>query len=186
MQITGPGAGGSGVQIAVIDSEGRLHTHATIVHEDKVANEDGRYWSIDIPDIDPVGANDYFLYIKNTGIVDLGLTDWRLSSNAATRVDIDWVDGVPAYVGATAVTPSSRKLGSGREPDATINLDTDITNLTKSGRLFKIELDTAGKMFQDTTTSNIIIPQGKAIAFKRVAVSGVIDGTISLIQYNGD
>ncbi len=185
MQQEGPGVGGKGINIMVVDESGRGHTHATTIHEDKVANEDGHYWTIDIDAITAAGAGDFFFYLKNEGSVDIGITDWRGFSTVINQIDIMRVNGDPTYVGGgTNISPTARKLGQGSVPDATIKTDTDITGLTEHGRLFFLKYDTADKTFHDKTTANIIIPQGQAIAFKRIEATGAVTINLSLIQYD--
>lgn len=176
MQIQGPNG-----QVVEVDSESRLKTFAVSVPEDKDINNRGGTFSAFFT-VTPVGANDYFLYFKNTGISDLLITDVRVSSTVATRLTYEIVSGTPSYVAETAITPVNRNLGSSKTITAELNYDTDITGLTSGGTIFFEECAVVGTMYHLRTTSNILIPQGKAIAFKRVAATGAITATVSIVD----
>lgn len=164
---------------ASVDEENRLNTFSVIQGEDKHTNLEGLYDSIYF-EVTPAGAGDYCFYLKNEGTSDIAVTDVRISSSVATNTFIDHVTGTPAYVGESAATVTNRNLGSSKAPDITANYDTDITGLTKVGELLFQECPVADTLYHYRTSSNIIIPQGQAIALRRVAATGLLTAVFSL------
>lgn len=163
---------------AEVDSGNRLRVFSVSEPGDFHVNKDGRVWSLDVS-LTPTDADDYFFYIKNTGTTDLGISDFRISSTVATEIAIEKVTGT--VVGGTELPLIARNLGSSRVPSATIESGVSLTGLTKVGRLFFMELDTVDRLYHLSTSSNIIIPQGASLAIKRVAATGLINATISLV-----
>lgn len=172
--------GGTGYTAAV-DVENRLQTFAITQHEDKHTNLEGLYWSL-YATVTPAGANDYFWYIENTGIFDLAITDLRVKSSVVSDIYLKVVSGTPSYVTGTDVEVTNRNLGSSQVPSLTAKYDTDITGLTDEGTLFFMSLDTTNEMFHLRTSSNVIIPQGKAVALQRQSATGEVSALISLAR----
>ena len=157
---------------AKVDSENRVHTYSTSEPEDKHINRVGKVWSV-ISNTTPVGANDYIFYFKNDGTEEIGITDIRASAGAASKLYIRSVSGTPTYTASSDLTPIARNLGSSKTLTATIKEDTNITNLTDEGHLFVIPCPVADTLYHLRTSSNIIIPQGKAIAMYTTGTSAV-------------
>lgn len=164
---------------AAVNSSGQLSItgpmetvdyHATVTHQ--------KYWSCPFEDVDPTGADDYFFYLKNTGTVLLSVPDIRLSTTVAGAVQVQWVTGTAAS--GTTLTPVNRYLGSPNAPAATIEYGANITGLTSAGELFRIDLDTTGKLVKMHTTGNILIPPGQAIALIWDTGTGVLSGSVSV------
>jgi len=176
MQIQGPNG-----NVAKVDDEGRLKAFAVSEPEDKHLNQEGGVHSIYF-DVTPAGANDYFYYLKNTGTSDLLITDIRISSTVATYIYYEYVSGTPTYVTGTDAADTNRNLGSSRQLTAVSKYDTDITGLTSEGVLFFDRCATVDTRYKLSTTSNIIIPQGKAVAFKREAATGAIKAVVSVVD----
>jgi hypothetical protein len=147
---------------------------------------DGKVWSVSFFDVNPVGANDYFFYFKNTGTAEIAITDFRMSATTtASRIYINSVSGTPTFTAGTDLTPVSRNIGKPATMSATIKSDTDTTGLTNDGTLFHMELDTVNKLFHLSTSSKLIIPQGKAIAIQWVEATGEVSGVVSFIEIPG-
>lgn len=173
---------GKGTKAAVTD-ENELCTFSIIESEDRHLNiKHDQVWSLPFEGVDPVGADDYFLYIKNTGTKNLAITDIRISSTVAGIVDVKHVSGTPSYVSETAITPVNRHLGQSKTPTATINTDTNITNLTDEGILFFVDMPTVNQLEHLRTTSNIVIPTGQAVALMWSAATGILQGIVSLVE----
>jgi hypothetical protein len=166
--------------IAEVDSENRLRSFAVTQLEDKYLNVEGGVYSVYFS-VDPAGANDYFFYLKNVGLKDLFLTDIRVSSTSPTTLFYDHVTGTPAFVSGQPATVTNRKLGVSTELLATATYDTNITGLTSQGVLFFEECAVADVRYKLSTTSNIIIPQGQAVAFRREAAVGAIEMVVSIV-----
>ena len=170
---------GTGVHVGV-DSENRMLTLATTQAEDKHSNKEGRVWSIYFT-VTPTAANDYFFYFKNTGTEDIAISDIRVSSTVATQLNYHAVTGTPTYTGAEVdITPVNRNLGSAKVPTGIIKHDVNITGLTDAGTFFFEQIPTANTRYKLSTSSNIIIPQNSAVAFERVAATGVITCLVSI------
>lgn len=169
-------------QAAQVDSKSRIATRATTFPEDRFQNDEGNVFSVEFS-VTPTGANDYFFYLENTGEKTLALTDIRISSTVATKVNYHKVSGTPTYSGGsgTAATVVNRNLGSSKTLSATANYNVDITGLTDEGTFFFERCAVANTRYKLTTTSNILIPQGAKIAFERVEATGTIDCVVSLV-----
>lgn len=166
--------------VLIIDSSGRALSFATSETEDKHVNKTtGKTWSLDIPSITPVGINDYFFYIKNTGQENIGITDIRLIGAAATLIDVDKVSGTPIYVVGTDITPLSRNTGKQPALTSIIKFDADITGLTDEGRWFPMQIQGATTLEHLSTSSNIILEPGGAMALKS-SVATALEGTVSI------
>ena len=166
-------------QVADVDTENRLRVFSVMQPQDKHLNIERKVFSIYFTNT-PAGANDFFFYLKNNGARDLFITDIRITSSVATQIFYKHVSGTA--VGGTAVTPVNRNIGSSNFPSATIEQGVDITGLVDLGVIFYEECSIANTLFHLRTTSNIIIPQGQAIAFQRVEATGLIDCLVSLVE----
>lgn len=164
---------------AIVDDENRLRTFAVQQAEDKHTNNEGDYNSLYFQ-VDPTGAGDFFFYLKNTGIMELTITDIRISTDAATSVELHTVTGTASAGTDTQIT--NRNLGSSKVPDVTSQYSVDFTGLTSAGILLYDEMATVNEMHHMKTSSTIIIPQGQAVALARVAASGAITCIVSLTK----
>ena len=166
---------------ASVDEENRLKVFAIAQAEDKHTNVEGYYNSIFFQ-VTPAGANDKFFYLKNTGIYDLTVTDIRISSTVPTNILLDKVTGTAVYVTGTDAGITNRNLGSSKVPTVIAKYDTDITGVVDEGVLLFQECPTADTLYHFKSSSNIIIPQGQAIALQRVAATGAITCLVSLTR----
>lgn len=157
---------------AKVDSEHRLHTFSVTEPEDKHINREGKTWSV-LSNTTAVGTGDYIFYFENTGTEAIAITDVRAIAGAATTLYIDKVSGTPTYTAGSDLTPVARNLGSSKTITATIKEDTNTTGLTNDGTIFFIRCDTANELVHLRTTSNIIIPQGQAIALRTSVATSV-------------
>lgn len=173
--------GGSG-RVAKVDKDQRLLTTAIAQPLDQHINaESGKAWSISFDGLNPAGDGDYVIYIKNDGVNDLRIPDIRIKCDtAASQLEIHEVTG--AAVGGSDITPVSRTVGSGALPTATIQSGTDITGLTSGGILFYIQCVTVDKEEHLSTSSNIDIPKGRAIALLIEEGTANVTGVISLVE----
>lgn len=173
---------GSGNQLR-INSENQADVLAVSIPEDRHINtEHNGVWSLPFEGIDPAGADDYFVYLENTGTKNLAITDVRVSSTVIGTMEIQHVSGTPVYVGETAIAHVNRFLGSNKAFFTDANTDTDITGLTEEGILFLMELSAAGEQFHLRTSSNIVIPPGQAVSFLWDQATGVLTGVISVVE----
>jgi len=167
---------------AQVDAENRLHTFAVSEPLDHHINTvSGKVWSVPFENITNAGANDYIVYVKNTGSVDLYVTDVRVSASAATQMTINGVTGT-AGGSPTSITAVSRTVGSSAAPTADLYSDPDITGLTSSGTLFFIDCPVADTVYHLRTSSNIVIPKSKAIGLLVETTTITTTGVISLVE----
>ena len=168
---------------AGVDAENRLQTASLVISQDQAINEErGEVWSIPFEGLDPAAANDYVLYIKNTGESTLQVSDVRIMADtAATQVEIHVVTGT-AGGSLTDITAVSRTVGSAASPEADLKSSADITGITGSGVLFFIQCDTVNREYHLRTSSKIRIPKGKAIAILVETATANVTGVVSLIK----
>jgi len=173
---------GSTGNTASVDSENRIRTLAvTQVLDAHINQVAGKVWSIPFEGLNPAGADDYVVYIKNTGDAVLHITDIRvMADTAATQLEVHAVSGTAS--GGTAISPVSRTIGSAATATATIESGTDITGLTNDGIVFFIQCDTVNKEYHLSTSSAIRIPKGKAVALLCETATANLTGVISIVE----
>lgn len=178
MRIQGPDG-----TVANIDAAGRLYTLSTSLNVDQFLVTGGRTLSMVVPTVTPVGANDYFFYIKNNGTTNIAVGQISFMAAAPTTVWVDQVSGTPVYVtnGGAGSDPDvvNLRLGNPTQPIATIKYDTDITGIVQEGPLFFERCAVADTRYFLQTISGISIPTGQALAF-RSSVSTAITMVSSL------
>lgn len=157
---------------AKVDEENRLRTFSVTEPEDKHINREGKVWSV-TSNTTPVGANDYIFYFKNTGTETIALTDIMASAGGASKLYIVAVTGTPTFTAGADLTPVTRNRGSSQTITATIKEDTNTTGLTNAGTLFVLPCPVADTLYHIRTSSNIIIPQGQAIAMYTTGTTAV-------------
>jgi hypothetical protein len=169
---------------ARVNTENRLDVESVSRPIEQHINElYQKYFSLPYDAIDPTGADDYFMYIKNTGTKNLHVTDHRVRSTVAGVVEIHAVTGTASS--GTTVTPVNRYVGSSETLGATVETGVDITGLTSAGTIFLQRLDTVAKDYHLRTSGHIIIPPGQAIALLWDTASGIISGVMSIYEDQG-
>lgn len=168
---------------ALVDSQGRFQVYASTEREDRHINQkSGKVWSVPYA-ITTTGASAYIAYIKNTGTKNLHVTDNRMTNTGtASVVHHSYVSGTPA--GTTVITPVSRNLGTPVVMVADTyqaSAGTGITGLTLEGQLFP-KFSKANDELHLLTSSNIIVPPGKAMAINVVTSGGVYTGSLSVVE----
>jgi hypothetical protein len=142
-------------------------------------------FSLSFDGIDPVGADDYFFYIKNTGTKNLHVEDIAIKSTVAGTVELHHVSGTPSYTASTTVTPINRYLGSSNTLTATINTDTDTTGLTNEGVICYVPCPVVNTMYALEVSSHIILPPGQALALLWDTSTGALTGTLTVYEDQG-
>lgn len=140
----------------------------------------GFVWTIPFEDIDPAGADDYFLYLRNDGTPDLLVSRLTVSSTVAGRLEIHKVTGTPS--GGTDIDPVNRNLGATRLPSATTESGTDITGLTNAGIIGFTELVADTENDNNLGAEPIVLPRNTAIALLWSETTGVLTGNLTLVQ----
>jgi len=144
-----------------------------------------KYFSLPFDAIDPVGADDYFFYLKNTGTKNLHITDLRARSTVAGTIEWHGVTGTPSFTSDTDITPVNRTLGSSQTLIATAKTDTNTTGLTSTGVLFYQRLDTANEGEHIRTSGHIIMKPGQAMALSWDTATGALSGVLSVYEDQG-
>ena len=130
--------------------------------------------------VTPVGANDYFLYIKNDGLQDIAVSTISLTSSVSTRIEIHNVIGTPTYTAPNDADVVSLNLGNTGTLTGEFVVDTNITDIISDGLLIYENCNQPGERYQRDIPSSIIIPQGKSVAFLRVESTGTIDFNVGI------
>lgn len=171
---------------AGVTSENRICVDSSIstleLHVNKAY---AKYFSLPFDAIDPVGADDYFFYIKNTGTKDINVTDFRIRSTVAGTVEIHTVSGTASFTSGTDVAPVNRKVGNANTLDATIKTDTDTTGLVNGGIYHYMRLAVVDTEYQTKFTGQIILPPGQAIAMLWDQATGALTGSVSVFEDPG-
>ena len=147
-------------------------------HQEFINAESGEVWGLDINAIDPVGADDIFFYLENTGNLPIRIHRTRFSSTVAGFVTIKKVSGTPSFTSGTDVTPLSFNTSETPKLNATVKTDTDTTGLTSEGVWERISLATANVGVETEIESSIMVTPGDALALEWSAATGIISGTI--------
>ena len=167
---------------AAVDHENRLKVFAVVEPEDKHVNRiHGTQWSLPFK-VTPAGANSYFFYLRNDSENLMSISDIRIKGAQVEDITYEWVKGTPSYTSGTAITAVTRNAGSFKTPNVTCYKDTSTTGITADGEIFFESIDTPNKRYKLSTSSNIIIPQGKAIAFRAGVGGAEIRAIVSLTE----
>lgn len=169
---------------ANVDADNRLTVFADVQSWEEHRNREGFSFSSHFS-VTPAGADDFFWYFRNDGTADIFLHKIRLSSTVATEITLEHVTGTAVFVTGTTPAVTNKNLGSPGAMTATNTFDTDITGLTSQSIIYFEQAAVADTRYTLVSTSNIIIPQGQAIALKRVATTGLIDAQISMVVDSG-
>jgi hypothetical protein len=174
------GAAGSGKNYrAGVNSNGQVLVRAETQPHDRQLADKGKVWSL-YGTATPTGAGDYFFYLKNTGTVELHITDIRIKCASAETFTYEFVSGTAS--GGTTLTPANRRAGSSLVPTATIESGADITGLTTLATPFFESCPTANKRETLSSSSNLHLPPGSAFAMKAGTGTALTTFVISLVE----
>lgn len=153
--------------------------HSLYMHE---ALNSGRAWTIPFDAVDPTGADDYFVYIRNdSAIYNLILVALNASSTVAGTLELQTVTGTPS--GGSNITLVAKKIGTTLAPDITAQSGVDITGLTDGGVHEFVELFTT--VWTESVRlmdRPIIIPQSQAAALLWTESTGILTGKVDVVQ----
>lgn len=165
---------------AQVDSENRLRVFAVGEPVDKHVNiHTGKVWSLPFT-VTPVGAGDYFFYLKNISTENYSLTDVRVNAASADVIGLHIVTGTPVFTVGTDITPVGRNTGVTITPTATVKSDTDTTGLTDGGEVYFLTCE-ANKMAHLSMSANVIIAPGGAIALQAATGTAALKCMVSLV-----
>jgi len=176
------GSGDGGRNTVQVDSKKRAFVKSVSESADAVINrESGNVWTLPFDGLNPTGAGDYVVYIKNTGDKTLHIDEIALSADTATtQVELHGVTGVAA--GGSTLAPVSSTVGSSASPSATIQSGADITGLTSSGIHRFIQCAVVNTEYVIEISERIRIPKGQALALLVETATANITGTITLVE----
>lgn len=176
--------GGYSAQVSQLN---RLQTTAITKSQDYYQNAiNGKQWSMSVKGVSAAGIDNIFFYLKNTGTTTLGITDFRFASSEVTMLTIEKVTGTATFTNGVDVTPVPKNLGRTEIPDATVKTCDNVSGLTGGGDIYYMNLPGDSSLVHIRTSSNVIIPQGQAMAIKRSTLTGSITGTVSLVEIPDD
>jgi len=169
-------------RVVQVDIKGRMRTiAATQTLAQQIAFE-GNAFALNFTQT-PAGADDIFLYIKNTGLRDLAIGLFEFAATIATRITIEPVIGTALFVtngGAGTEEPAvNLNLGSTNVVNASIISDTNITGISSLGIMGFEDVIPANGRHELQVNPGFIIPQGKAVAL-RSSVSSAITCAVTI------
>jgi hypothetical protein len=171
--------GGASSKRAEVNTLNQLETMAMRVSRTGwMTLREGVVWTVPFDAIDPTGADDYFLFIRNDGAEPLAITKLSVSSTVAGIVELQGVTGDPS--GGTAVAVVNRQVGNNKTPDTTIESGVNITGLTDAGVLEFIRL--VANTQQDTLLQDdpIVLVQNQEVALLWTGATGILTGNVTL------
>ena len=125
--------------------------------------------------VTPTAGNEIFFYLKNTGTDVVAVESFTVVSSVPTRLEYIIVTGTPIYVGEAVAQSTNLNLASSNVMNAEHNYGTSISGLTETGLIAFEECAVADTRYALSPASKILIPQGRAIAIRRVEATGQID-----------
>lgn len=181
-RVDGRGSSGGGINEAIVDATGRLHVEAdTRPIEEEINEDNARAWAIVVEDLDPTDADDYFLYIKNTGEKSLELYEIEFETTVVGSIELHHVTGTAS--GDSDPVPVNHHLGRPELPTATITQGVNITGLTISGLpLSQLALATANETVVRTWSAHWVIPKDQAVALLWDTATGILSGTMYIFE----
>ena len=171
---------------AKVNVENRLDVEA--VNRPIVQHINEKYakvYTLSFDAIDPVGADDYFVYLKNTGTKDFHVTHIRVRTTVIGVLEIHNVTGTASFTSGNDIAPENLTIGSSNTITATIKTDTDTTNLSNAGVLFYQRLAVADTDYLLKVDAHIIIPPGQSIALLWDTATGALSGNITMYEDQG-
>lgn len=171
-RIEGRSHTGGGLNEMIVDQQGRAHTEADVRPiEEEVNEEFAKTFSISIKAIDPTGADDFLLYVKNTGEKAIELYSWVASvTGAAATVELHAVTGTSD---GAEVTPVNQNLGRPETLDVNAESGVNIVTLTDAGTLDQVTL-LADVSIVRFYSAHIVIPKDQALAWSVSSASAIL------------
>lgn len=156
---------------ATVDSEGRLHVHATSEDEQHEAVEKGTSWNINTGSITLTSGNkSSLLYVRNTGEDNLYIDTfiWLLGNSTGAVATEDCLVQVyrnptagTLISGGTVLTPSNRNYGSANILDATVLKGVEGSTITDGTVSIESIFNSSGRK---VVVVPIILPTGASMA----------------------
>lgn len=179
-RIEGRSKTGGTTNESIVDGEGRLHVEAdTRPIEEEVNEEFGKLFSLSIKAVDPTGADDYVMYVKNTGEKDIELYEWVASvTGAAGTIELHSVTGTSD---GAAITPVNQSLGSPNTLSVNAEFGVNIVTLVDAGTLDQVALAVDESTVRHYS-GHIVIPKDTAVAWLVDTATAVVTLTAYMFE----
>jgi hypothetical protein len=139
-------------------------------------------WSLPFDTIDPAGADDYFVYIKNThSTLYYAIHRVVVESTVVGSVEIHRVSGT-AGGSPTARTPVSKHGANRRNPNIEFGDDPDITGFTALGILDIVAIEAASKDVRAEYSELLLIPPTQQVALMWDTGTGILSGSVHIVE----
>lgn len=147
----------------------------------ELAAKRGKAWILSIDAIDPTGADDHFVHMRNTGARSLAIVAMELMSTVAGFVEPFRASGTASNT-PTAVTPRSLAGPGGAAPVGTFETGVDLVMTIG---------DLLGFFYLAANTPRplevyYVIPPATGIAFNWSVATGVLSGHVILVELAQD
>ncbi len=167
-----------------IDADGRGTVFATTLPEEHHVNQKAeKFWSIPFDSINPTGANDYFIHVRNTDTSVRVIPRINITSTVAGYLEIQSVSGTS--IGGGAVVPVNATVGGPTPANLTTETAVDITGLSDDGVQHFHWLE-ADKTAHINLPATIRLKQNQAMALLWVPATGILTGTIEVYEEEVD
>jgi len=163
---------------AAVDNNHNLKVFCTNINDNAQANLFGQAWAINF-DVTVAGANQVIFFYENTDTNPIWISDMRLVTSVAGRLEIFRATGIPA--GGTVPKFVNKNFGLTNKPNATVQRGaiTGITAPTETEIVYPMETFTGINNHYEPQ-SHIILPQGSAIGLRWVPSTGTLNVNLAL------
>jgi hypothetical protein len=168
--------------LAKVDENNRLYTNAISQSVEHNSNfEFGRSYSWVVSQT-PTGANDFFLYMKNTGSLPIVLEgmDYRVASAEQIKVYLGRT-GTPS--GGTTATIANLNTASSNQPTGTFEAGNDITG-TSAGTVVYHYYLTSTETKAINFDQDIVIKPGGVFMMEAITGSIAINLNLNFFESN--
>jgi len=141
----------------------------------------GKTWTVPFDAIDPTGADDHFVHIKNNGPRPLEVFELELFTTVAGFVEIVRCTGTATS--PTAIVPVSLR-GSGAAPVGLFESGVDL-QMTLGSKIMHIYL-AANTPRRIPLEAGLLIPNGGQIALNWDQATGILTGHVGLHEVPAD
>ena len=168
----------------VCTSENRLFTQAVTLSMEASRNINfGDSYNIVFQQT-PTGANDCFMYIKNTSTDNIVIEGITVRSAGNERIAVKLGDtGTPS--GGTTATPVNLNAGSGNEAEGTFETGNDITGLSGGTVAKRIYAPTGNQSVYYNFEQDMVLPQNKVLTLYAEVGSIELDGELHFFYFAG-
>jgi hypothetical protein len=137
----------------------------------------GKAWTIPFDTLDPAGADDIFIYLRNRGTPSL--VAYRLDVTTTVTGTLEFVRTTGKAAGTFILDDAPINLGGqGFKPEADIKTSLDVTGLTISERINHIEVLQAIETRTFFFEEGLWVPTGQNLGLNWEAATGILSGAL--------